>query len=187
MKKWTVFIFLIICLIDFCYLGDFFLYAQYLNDDEDVELRIWNLKQQIKIEEESIRTLKGRHRYVVKEKERIRRAIEREKDRVLRIEKQKQARRKLFEADRQKEQERQLYLMEQIMLNQEQKRRFLEQFEFKRSELEKQKFRHERKLSEEETHLQQLELELINQRHMLRDRQMQLELEAAGRKDLQGV
>ncbi len=182
MKKWAVFTFIIICLMDFCYPGNFFLYAQYLDDDEDMELRVWTLQQQVKIEEESIRTLKCKHRHIVKEKERIRRAIEREKERLLRIEKQKRVKNELFEAARRKEQVRQLFLLEQIMLNQEQKRRFLEQIEFRRNELEKQKFEHERKLSEEETQLQQLELEFVNQRHMLRERQMQLELETAGRK-----
>lgn len=180
MKRWPTVIFIIICLIDFCCLGSVFLYAQY-QGDEDIEIRVWNLKEQVKIEEEAIRALKIRHAHIVKEKERIKKVIEREKIRVRRIEKDKKLKRELFEVKRQREQERQLSLLEQLMLNQAEKKKSLERIEERRMQLIKQKHEQEEKLSKEERGLQELELELINHREQKRLEQMQLELEAAGR------
>ena len=186
MKRWLTFIFLIVCLIDFCYVRNVFLYAQYLDDnDGDVGLRVWNLKQEIRIEEDAIKALKNRHQRVVKEKQRIQKVIERERERVKKIEKAKELNLKLFEAKRQKEQERQLFLLEQIMHNQAERKKFLGQIELRRIELEERKHEQERKLSEEENGLQELELELMNQREQMRlearEIQIQRELEAASR------
>lgn len=169
MKKWLTFIFLIVCLIDFCYVRGFFLYAQYSNDgDEDISLRVWSLKQDIQIEEDAIKSLRDRYRHVVKEKIRVQKVIEREKERVMKIENGKGLNQRALELKRQREQERQLILLEQIMRNHEEKKKFLERIEQKRAELLKQKQEHEKKLSEEENRLQELELELMNQQEQKR-------------------
>lgn len=187
MKKWIAFICLIIYLTVFHSLRNTLLFAQYLDDDdEDVELQVWNLRQQIKIEEESIESLKRRRLHIIKEKQRIQKVIQQEKQRVKVEEETKRVKHKLFEVKRSREEERQLFLLEHIMLNQEQKRRFLERIEQKRNELGQQKREQEKKLSQDERELKELGLELINQREQKktqeRDRQMQLELEEAHRK-----
>lgn len=160
MKKWLALMLLTFCFVSFFCEKCGFIYAQLEDEDEDLDIRVWNLKHQIKMEEEAIEALKKRHLQVVREKERIIKVGELEKKKA-----------KIMGAKRSKEQTRQLVLLELLMLNQAQKKKFFERVERKRDELREQKRGFERKLLEEEKELYEL----------ARDRKMQLALEDAAK------
>lgn len=160
MKRWLALIFLGFFLMDFFCIKGGFIYAQLDGEDEDLDIRVWNLKHQIKMEEEAIEALKKRYLQVVREKERIMKVGELEKKKA-----------KIMGLKRSREQTRQLVLLELLMLDQAQKKKFFERVERKRDELREQKRGFERKLLEEEKELYEL----------ARDRKMQLALEDAAK------
>lgn len=88
MKKWSRITFLILSLISFYFLKS--VYTQSVDSNVPIELRIQNLKDEIKKEEEAIEALKRRYRSILKKREKLQNIIEREDRRIIQIRKRKQ-------------------------------------------------------------------------------------------------
>lgn len=114
MKKWLA-VGLSLNLIGFYFLNNNLTYA----NDEDKESPIQSLKQEIKREESFIRALKKRYQSILREKQRFQSIIEQEKQRIKQIDKGRRdnlrhLQKEFTEAERLKEEERQLTLLEAI-------------------------------------------------------------------------
>lgn len=111
MKKWLIPVFFAFLIIS-CGSS---IFAEMCKEDEDIELRVWKLKQELRIEEDLFGRLKKRYKLILKKKYRMQRVIATEKQRAVQIEKIGQEGQKYTSTERQKAMELQLFLSEVLV------------------------------------------------------------------------